>query len=742
VSHVPNLIQDLALILAVAGVATVLCKILKQPTVLGYILAGFMIGPNFKLFPSITDTASIHTWGEIGVIFLLFGLGLEFSFKKLIKVGPSALITAGVQITVMLILGFLTGEFLGWGTINGFFLGGILAISSTTIIIRAVDELNLKGRKFVSLVFGALIVEDLVAVLLLVALSTLAIQQTFSGTVLLTKAAQLGFFMCLWFVAGIFVLPTLLRKARRFFTDEILLIVSLSLCLLMVMASSAVGFSSALGAFVMGSLLAETHEAERIEKVFQPVKDLFAAVFFVSVGMLIAPDILVNEYKSILLITGVLFVGKIFSTTLGALIAGKSLRHATQTGMSLAQIGEFSFIIAGLGQTLKVTNESLYPVTVGVSAISTLATPFLIRSSDKTVLFLERILPKRFLSFIERYSSVTQKSAFVPQWRSILWSRVLRMLLNSVIVIAIVLLTTKFLRPHVFALLGYNFWTQMLVALCAFALSAPFLWAVAFGGKDHEPVGDIVDYAKSFGPFVLLSVLRVLFTIVLLWVFLTSLVSFSLSLLFIVGLIVVGLYLFRSGLSPVYAQFENRFLSNLSAREREAAEKKKMPPLAPWDAHIAFFHIPQSSVCVGQSLEELAVRERFGVSIALIERGEKQITAPSKDARLYPSDTLGVIGTDDELAAFNSYLQSRENIPENGDSSQHNYVLRPVLLKSGSPFIGKIIRDSGLREKVSGLVVGVERNGERMLNPASSFELRENDLLWIVGNEKKIEELS
>ncbi|MFP5459830.1 MAG: cation:proton antiporter, partial [Bacteriovoracia bacterium] len=355
-THLPGLIQDLGFILMTAAAVTLLCKFLKQPVVLGYLIAGFLVGPHVPWVPTITDMESIKVWAEIGVIFLLFSLGLEFSFKKLVKVGGASSITALFEIVFMLVAGFFTGQIIGWSRMDSLFLGGILSISSTTIIVRAFEELGLKKKGFTNLVFGVLIVEDLAAILLLVLLSTVAATQTLSGTALLNSSVQLVFFLVTWFLLGIYLLPGLLNRIKPWLSNETMLIVSLGLCLMMVLVATRVGFSPALGAFVMGSLLAETREGHRIEEILVPVRDLFAAIVFVSVGMLIDPRILVEHGGVILVLTVVTIIGKFLSSATGALVSGQSLKTSVQAGMSLAQIGEFSFIIATLGMTLGVTN--------------------------------------------------------------------------------------------------------------------------------------------------------------------------------------------------------------------------------------------------------------------------------------------------------------------------------------------------------------------------------------------------
>lgn len=415
-----QLIIDLALILGAAAIVTLAFKKLKQPVVLGYIIAGLLISPNFSLFPTITNIDSIKVWADIGVIFLLFSLGLEFSFKKLVKVGPSAGITGIFEVSLMLLTGYITGQLLGWSMIDSLFLGGIISISSTTIIIRAFEELEVKTKKFAGLVLGVLVIEDLAAVLLLVLLSTVAVSREFSGETMLYSVLKLAFFLILWFVSGIYLLPTFLKRARKLMNEETLLVLSLGLCLMMVVLATSAGFSSALGAFIMGSILSETAQSKKIVSLVKPVKDLFGAIFFVSVGMLINLSVLAQYILPVLLLTVVVIVGKTVNATIGSLISGQPLKQSLQTGMSLSQIGEFSFIIATLGLTLKVTSSFLYPIAVGVSVLTTFFSPYLIRSSEPFYYWLEKHLPEGWIAYLNRYGTSAQKIQELSSWRILL----------------------------------------------------------------------------------------------------------------------------------------------------------------------------------------------------------------------------------------------------------------------------------------------------------------------------------
>ena len=365
-SHLPDLMKDLALILISAGIFTIIFKWLKQPLVLGYIVAGLLAGPYIDIFPSVIDTESINVWAEIGVVFLLFALGLEFSFKKLVNVGGTAAIAATTEVISMLVIGYCLGMALGWSTMDSIFLGGMLSMSSTTIIIKAFTDLGLRNQKFTGIVFGTLIVEDLVAILMMVLLSTIAATNNFTGEVMFESIIRVIFFLILWFVIGIYFLPAFFKKAKKLMNDETLLIISLGLCLGMVALSVKTGFSAALGAFIMGSILAETIEAEHIEHIIKPVKDLFGAIFFVSVGMLVDPAILVEYAWPVIIITLVTIIGKAIFSSLGVLLSGQALKTSIQSGFSLAQIGEFAFIIASLGVSLQVIGDHIYPIIVAV----------------------------------------------------------------------------------------------------------------------------------------------------------------------------------------------------------------------------------------------------------------------------------------------------------------------------------------------------------------------------------------
>lgn len=733
--HLPNLIQDLALILMSATVMTLLFRWLRQPVVLGYILAGFLVGPKFNWVPTVIDIDSVKVWAEIGVIFLLFALGLEFSFKKLIRVGPAASITALVEMSSMIGIGYSLGRAFGWKAMDSLFLGGILAISSTTIIIRAVDELGLKTRGFVKLVFGVLIMEDLAAIVLLVVLSTIALSRQFSGLEVGIVALKLAFFLALWFLLGVFMVPTFLKRMRKHMPEETLMVSSLGLCFLMVVASSNAGFSPALGAFIMGSILAETVEGERIEHLIYPVKNLFAAIFFVSVGMLIDPAILVEYAGPIVIITIALVCGKILAITLGSLLSGQSLRHSVQTGMTLAQIGEFSFIIASLGLNLKVTSDFLYPIAISVSAITTFTTPYLIRSADRVVLELQNRLPQSWLRAIESFRRDSVTLTRTDDWQSMTQKALVSIAANSVVVIAIFWLIGKYLQPLLASRIELVAWSNGLSLALALVASAPFLWGMAFG-KINEAEMHLWYNTSYRRPLLVFEGARWFFAIGLVGFLSVNFVASTVVLMIIILSLVTIIFFVSRHLGRVYQWLQEHFVGNLTEKER-LAQGRALPAIAPWDSHLVELTLSSNSVLAGKTLEQGLIRERFGVTVAMIERGHRLIAAPGRDQILFPGDKLQVIGTDEQIQKFK--LECLPTEMTEGEVSRVDYALQAIVIEPQMSFANKSIRESGLRELTQGLVVGMEKAGKRILNPDSSLIIEPGDILWVAGNRQMMQ---
>ena len=730
--HLPDLISDLGLILITAAIAVLLFRMLKQPLVLGYLVAGFLAGSEFDFFPTVKDVNSVKVWAEIGVIFLLFSLGLEFSFKKLMKVGGTASITAFTQIIAMVTIGFFVGQLMGWNKMNSIFLGVILSISSTTIILKTFDELGVKSQKFAGNVIGSLIVQDIIAILMMVLLSTIAVSQQFSGMELVFSVLKLLFFLTIWFVVGIFFIPTLLKKAKHLLTDEMLLIISLALCLLMVIFAAGVGFSPALGAFIMGSIIAETTQAEHIEHLVKPVKDLFGAVFFVSVGMLINPETLVEYAFPVAVLTLVVIFGQSLSSTIGALLSGQPLKQSIQTGMSLSQIGEFSFIIATLGTTLKVTSDFLYPIVVAVSAVTTFTTPFMVKFAAPFSGYVEKKLPRKWVKRIQLYSANTEEIKSISNWQIVLRSYLIQVVIHSIIIVAVILLSSNFILPLV---QGSRFGNAT-AALITLIILSPFLWALSLRRVAVKEVSILMEEKKHQGPIIMLVIFRIVLTLFYVGFVLNT--FFSSGVAFIAFMLAIGAYiLFPKRLHAVYNKIESHFLSNFNDREIRK-ENKRQNTLSPWDGHMAEFEIAKESNLAGKTLEELTIREQFGINIASIRRGEVLINIPIRTERLFPGDEISVIGTDDQVKEFKIFLDKNEiDVPEQMEKA--DIILQKVELKN-RVCIGKSIRESQIREKTHGIIVGIERNGKRILNPESHLVLEDSDILWIAGEKKKIAE--
>ncbi|KMQ72482.1 cation:proton antiporter domain-containing protein [Chryseobacterium koreense] len=748
--HLPKLIEDLALILIVAAFVVLIFRRIKQPLVLGYIIAGFLVSPNFKIFPSVVDNENIKTLAEIGVIFLLFGLGLEFSFKKLMNVGGSASITAFVEIIFITIAGYFTGKMLGWNTMDSMFLGGMLASSSTTIIIRAFDELGVKTKNFAKTVFGVLVVEDIVVILLMVLLSTIAVTKEFEGTQILYTVAKLLFFLILWFILGIFLLPTFLKRIKNLVDDEILMILSIGLCLGMVLIATSVGFSAELGAFVMGSIIAETTVAEKIEHTLKSVKDLFGAVFFVSVGMMINYSDMITYAVPILAVTFLTIFGKLFSSALGALISGQPLKQSVQVGMSMAQIGEFAFIVATLGLSLGVISPFLFPVAVGVSAITTFTTPYMIKLSEPMHNWLVKIIPPKYIERINKYSSNIQNIQAENSWQTLLKNYGRILMINGIVIIAIYLLFSKFLIPKINENVESNNIKNMIGIAVPILFIVPFLWALMMKRPKSGAYNELWTKKKyNRGPLLIIEIFRIGLGIAILGFFLDRFASTRISFYITIPVAVIIIFLFNKRINLFYNRLEKRFIRNLNDRSagnvqseavtRLAGNSEIKKNLAAWDVHILELEVNPLADYVGKPLVELQWREKYGINIGYIKRGEKLIHTPERHQVLMPYDKVGIITTDDDFQVFRPVFDKFEAVVE---TDVNDVKLGKILINHHSPAKNKSIRESGIRDKTDGLVVAIRRGEERILNPKSTEILLEDDIIFVVGDRKKIEKLN
>ena len=653
-SEIAPLISDLAVILIAAGIITLVFKWLKQPVVLGYIVAGILAGPAVPYIPTVSDPTNIKIWADIGVIFLLFAMGLEFSFKKLMTVGGTAVIASITIVSGMMFLGYTAGNALGFSHLSSIFLGGMLSMSSTAIVFKAFDDMGLRGQKFTGVVLGVLVVEDLVAVVLMVLLSTLAVSKQVEGMEMLESILKLGAFLIFWSLLGIYLIPSFLKKIKPFLNDETLLIIALGFCLGMVMIAAKAGFSSALGAFVMGSLLAETIEAEKIEKLVKPVKDLFAAIFFVSVGMMIQPDLLIEYLVPICILTILVIIGQIFFGSLGVLLSGQPLKIALQSGFSLTQIGEFAFIIASLGVSLKVTDDYLYPVIVAVSVVTTFLTPYMIRMATPVYQLIDNYLPSSIKLMLNRYSSGSNTVKHKSTWNKLLKSMLLDVILYTVLTIFSIIIFFTYVNPIIREnILGFK--GALLSLSIILAIILPFLWAIIMK-KNHSPEFLKLWNDSKFnrGPLVSLVILRIILCIGLVMLPVARLLNATVGIVLAIAATVIVIVILSKRLKRQSILMERHFFSNLSARELENERKAPINQrfanhLLERDLHLADFEVKQNSPSMGKTLKELNFRQKCNVNIVTIIRGEQRINIPGGEERLYPFDKLVVVGADVDL---------------------------------------------------------------------------------------------
>lgn len=746
-SHLAPLISDLALILMCAGLMTLVFKKLKQPLVLGYVVAGFMASPHFDLTPSVSDTANIQTWSDIGVIFLLFALGLEFSFKKMMKMGGSTVISACTIIFCMIVVGAFVGWLFGWKRMDCIYLGGMLAMSSTTIIYKAYDDLGVRQQRFAGLVLGILILEDILAIVLMVMLSTMAVSQNFEGGELVSSLVKLVFFLVLWFVVGIYLIPLVLKKVRRLLSDETLLIVALALCLGMVVFASKVGFSPAFGAFIMGSILAETIESDHIEKLVAPVKDLFGAIFFVSVGMMVDPHVVMEYIVPIVVIVMAVLLGQVVFGTLGVLLSGQSLKTAMQCGFSLTQIGEFAFIIASLGVSLKVTSDFLYPIVVAVSVITTFLTPYMIRLAVPAYNWLDRVMPEGIRRFLERYSTGSQTVQHENNWKKLLVAIMRITLIYSVLSVAVMGISLHWIVPVVIKALG-EFWGRMAGALITVAAIAPFLRALIMKkNRSVEFKALWSDSRFNHAPLIAVILLRIVIATAFVVYVIEFLFRASAALIVGVALLLVVGMIFSRFLKKSSIELERTFVQNLRLKDMHKEYLGEKRPeyenrLLDRNLHLSDFSVPADSLWAGKTLQELDLGQKYNVHVASIIRGTHRINIPGGKVRIFPGDTLQVIGTDEQLSVFAYQVGQVSDALGYEDAGRHEMALKQFRISETSPIAHHTIRESGIRNEYHCMVVGIEsEENEKLCVPDVNKRLNVGDIIWIVGEKDDLQRL-
>ena len=746
-SEIEPLIADLALILICAGVMTLIFKKLKQPLVLGYIVAGFIASPHFGLTPSIIDVESVHTWSDIGVIFLLFALGLEFSFKKIVKVGGPAVIAALTIIAGMIFLGFTVGSAFGWKKMDAIFLGGMIAMSSTTIIYKAFEDLGLAKKQFASLVMSILILEDILAVVLMVVLSTVAVSNSFEGGALLASIAKLVFFLTLWFLVGIFVIPLLLRKTKKLMNEETMLVVALGLCFGMVVLAAKTGFSAAFGAFIMGSILAETIEAEHIERIVKPVKDLFGAIFFVSVGMMVDPAMIGAHYLPIIFITLTVIIGQLIFATLGVLLSGRPLKEAMQCSFSLTQIGEFAFIIATMGVALKVTSDFLYPIVVAVSVITIFITPYMIRLAEPAYNFVYRHLPARAKTFLDNYAVQSPTTSKQSLWKDYIIAIVRIIVIYGIICVAICALSLNLLVPALEGIMG-TLWAHIVAAAITIVAMAPFLRAMMIKKNKSEEFKTLWDESRANrAPLVASIVIRVGIALGFVVYILGKLIHISASWIFLLAIALIAYMVVSKVNKKQSRKIEKTFLDNLRSREVRAEYLGEKKPeyasrLLSKDIHLAEYDIPSEVDWGGSTLIELRFSERFGIQVVSILRGELRINIPSGKDRIFPGDHIQVLGTDSETEEFGKFIEGSRTPLDDERYREGEMRLRCIPVDADSPFAGLTLKESGLKDKWHCMLVGVEKVDGTLHTPNVAIPFEDGDILWLVGGEKDLNALA
>lgn len=760
-SHLPTIISDLAMILLVAGVTTILFKKINQPLVLGYIIAGFITGPNFSFFPTIADKANVQSWSEIGVIFLLFALGLEFSFYKLKSVGSTAFIATTIIISSMLCVGYGVGHLLGWSHMDSIFLGGMLSMSSTAIIIKAFDDLKLRSESFTEVVVGVLIVEDIAGIAMMVILSTIAVATSGISTIeLLLNVGRLVFFLVLWFVLGMYIIPSFFKRASKLMNDETLVVASIGLCLGMVVIATSLGFSSALGAFIMGSLIAEAPNAEKIERLVCPIKDLFGAVFFVSVGMMVNPSLLVEYAVPVIVLVLTTIFGQLFFSTCGVLASGQNLRTAVHSGFSLTQIGEFSFIIATLGMSLGVISSFLYPIIVAVSVITTFTTPFFIMNAEPCYQRLIKIMPSRMLSWINRHTTSSVNNSKDKDWKNLLSAYVLHMLIFSTLLTAIAIAADLYLLPYLCDTLNLPH-GQYITAGITLLIMAPILRAVMINRDSTSELYATLWFKRRANHVPLLILLLGKAIVIGLSLYFVFNILLGLHGLLALAAIGIAAYFISSSdwLMSEYLRIESRFLVNLNEKHmrkhREATQQDSVH--YKWfdqELHLAAYQVADDSPVIGKNFIQLSFRQSYGFNILQVVTADKKIIdMPGGNYVVQKGDIFLLIGTPKQGSIFDAAIKQlnlklnrvmeprslRQFMLDYGDKHpEEQFISLAITIDKHSPLLGTSLKAANLRHKWNCLVVGLERGAFTMTNPHVSLVFEENDLLWILGKQEMV----
>lgn len=761
-THLPTIITDLSLILILASIFSVLCKILKQPVVLGYIVAGLLAGPHISLIPTV-QPENISTWADIGVIFLLFGMGLEFSFKKMMSIGKVGGKAMLFEVLTLSVFGFAIGRLMGWNFIDSMLLGGMLTMSSTAIIVKAFNDMGLQKEKFAGIVFGILVFEDLFAILLMVILSTFAVSRSFEGSELAMMVARLGFFLVMWFVCGIYLIPTLLKKIKKYLNSETLLLVAMGLCFLMVVLATKAGFSSALGAFIMGSILAETIELENIEKVIQPIKDFFGAIFFVSVGMMVDPQVLFDNFSTVIIIAAASIVGKMIFTTTGVRLAGESMKTAVQSGFSLAQMGEFSFIIASMGMSLGVTSASIYPIVIAVSVITTFTTPYTIKLALPAYHVLESVLPN---SLTDKLNKREDKKAGEKesQWKQLLMSYFFNLAIFSAICLSVYFVSAAFLLPLCATFDNLDF-GHIIFSFVSIIAMSPFLIGMVRNRGRQSFLFLSLWSSHNNNRYFLTAMIGLRWVVAIVFLFMTIKLYWNISsvVIVVVALVVFAFIFQNKNLQKGYWKLEARFVKNFNQRQIEmrlnqnSKQDGNMHELdnLHWidkNLYVSTYLVQKGGVVENKTLKELNLRKVYDIIIVAVTRNGKQINFPDGDFRLEVNDTLLALGQIQKLKNAQidykgidldySKVINLHDFTLKQQSDKHSCIkCMTFIIGENSSWIDKNLYDAQLNRKTNCLVVGIERGDIPIPNPSSHVRFKKDDMVWVMGDDKSLYKL-
>ena len=761
-THLPTIITDLSLILILASIFSVFCKILKQPVVLGYIVAGLLAGPHISLIPTV-QPENISTWADIGVIFLLFGMGLEFSFKKMMSIGKVGGKAMLFEVLTLSVFGFAIGRLMGWNFIDSMLLGGMLTMSSTAIIVKAFNDMGLQKEKFAGIVFGILVFEDLFAILLMVILSTFAVSRSFEGSELAMMVARLGFFLVMWFVCGIYLIPTLLKKIKKYLNSETLLLVAMGLCFLMVVLATKAGFSSALGAFIMGSILAETIELENIEKVIQPIKDFFGAIFFVSVGMMVDPQVLFDNFSTVIIIAAASIAGKMIFTTTGVRLAGESMKTAVQSGFSLAQMGEFSFIIASMGMSLGVTSASIYPIVIAVSVITTFTTPYTIKLALPAYHVLESVLPN---SLTDKLNKREDKKAGEKesQWKQLLMSYFFNLAIFSAICLSVYFVSAAFLLPLCATFDNLDF-GHIIFSFVSIIAMSPFLIGMVRNRGRQSFLFLSLWSSHNNNRYFLTAMIGLRWVVAIVFLFMTIKLYWNISsvVIVVVALVVFAFIFQNKNLQKGYWKLEARFVKNFNQRQIEmrlnqnSKQEGNMHELdnLHWidkNLYVSTYLVQKGGVVENKTLKELNLRKVYDIIIVAVTRNGKQINFPDGDFRLEVNDTLLALGQIQKLK--NAQIDYKGiDLDYSKVINLHDFTLKQqadkhssikcmtFIIGENSSWIDKNLYDAQLNRKTNCLVVGIERGDIPIPNPSSHVRFKKDDMVWVMGDDKSLYKL-